>query len=169
MLKEIFDRRSVRSYTDEPVSRGQIIELLRAAMNAPSAVNAQPWRFVVLTARAKIDKVQELLPFNKMMLEAPLAIIVSADQEAAVTEGHSYLDCGAAIENLLLEAVNQGLGACWCGNLAPLEKNILNFRANFDIPNSQIPMGVIAIGHTGKAPTPRVDQYKEKYVTWIED
>ncbi len=110
MLKEIFDRRSVRSYTDEPVSREQITELLHAAMNAPSARNAQPWRFVVITARAKIDKVQELLPFNKMMLEAPLAIIVSADQEAAATEGHSYLDCGAAIENLLLEVVNQGLG-----------------------------------------------------------
>ena len=168
MLKEIFDRRSVRSYTDEPVSREQITELLHAAMNAPSARNAQPWRFVVITARAKIDKVQELLPFNKMMLEAPLAIIVSADQEAAATEGHSYLDCGAASENLLLEVVNQGLGACWCG-LAPIEKNILDFRANFGIPDSQIPMGVIAIGHTNKAPTPRVDQYKAEYVTWIDD
>jgi len=167
MLKEIFDRRSVRSYTDEPVTKEQITELLRAAMNAPSAVNRQEWRFVVLTRRADIDKVQELIPFNKMMLEAPVAIIVSADQKAAVTEGHSYLDCGAAIENLLLEAVHQGLGACWCG-LAPVEKNVVDFRATYGIPADQIPMGVIAVGHPAKPVEPRVDQYKEEYVTWLE-
>ena len=75
MLKEIFDRRSVRSFTDEPVSKEQVTELLRAAMNAPSARNRQEWRFVILTGRTNVDKVQELLPFNKMMLEAPVAII----------------------------------------------------------------------------------------------
>lgn len=167
MLKEIFARRSVRSFTDEPVTKEQITELLRAAMNAPSARNRQEWRFVVLTGRTNVDKVQELLPFNKMMLEAPVAIIVSADQNEAATEGHSYLDCGAAIENLLLEVVNQGLGACWCG-LAPVEKNVVDFRAAFGIPTDQIPMGVIAVGHPAKEIQPRVDQYKEEYVTWLE-
>lgn len=165
MLKEIFDRRSVRSYTDEPVTREQLTELLRAAMNAPTAVNKQEWRFVVLTDREKIDRVTQLQPYCKMMLQAQAAIIVSADLTQAHKEGFAYLDCGAAIENLLLEAVHQGLGACWCG-LAPMEDVAKAVQEAYGIPEHQLPMGVIAIGHPTAVP-PRVDQYDESKVTWL--
>lgn len=165
MLKEIFDRRSVRSFTDEPVTREQLTELLRAAMNAPTAVNKQEWRFVVLTDREKIDQIPHLQPYTKMMLQAQAAIIVSADLKEAHAEGYGYLDCGAAIENLLLEAVHQGLGACWCG-LAPSEGPAKAVQAAYGIPEHQLPMGVIAIGHPASV-TPRVDQYDENKVTWM--
>lgn len=164
MLKEIFDRKSVRHYTQEPVKREQLTELLRAAMNAPTAKNAQEWRFIVVTDRATLDHIAEIHPYAKMMLQAQAAIIVSAVMEEAFTEGHAYLDCGAAIENLMLEAVHQGLGTCWCG-LAPIEDRVDSFCAAFGIPQGQLPMGVIAVGHPEQIKA-REDQYDEEKVIW---
>lgn len=86
MLKEIFDRRSVRQFTQEAVTREQLTELLRAAMNAPTAVNKQEWRFTVLTTREQIDQICQYQPYTKMMLQAQAAIIVSADLDAAQAE-----------------------------------------------------------------------------------
>ena len=165
MLKEIFDRRSVRQFTQEAVTREQLTELLRAAMNAPTAVNKQEWRFTVLTTREQMDQICQYQPYTKMMLQAQAAIIVSAELDAAQAEGFAYLDCGAAIENLLLEAVHQGLGTCWCG-LAPMEEPAKAIQNAYNIPECHLPMGVIAIGHPASV-TPRVDQYDEGKVTWL--
>ena len=164
MLPEIFQRRSVRHYTQETVKREELTELLRAAMNAPTAKNCREWRFIVVTDRTSLDHISEIHPYAKMMLQAQAAIIVSADLDEAFTEGHAYLDCGAAIENLLLEAVHQGLSACWCG-LAPAEDRIDSFRKAFELPANQLPMGVIAIGHPEHV-NPREDQYDENKVIW---
>ena len=166
MLKEIFDRRSVRHYTSQPVERETLVELLRAAMNAPTAKNTQEWRFIVITDRPTLDHIAEIHPFAKMMLQAQAAILVTVDVPSAYTEGHAYLDGGAAIENILLEAVHQGLGTCWCG-LAPLEERVTSFRDCFHLPEGQVPIGVISIGYPERV-RPRVDQYDEQKVIWWE-
>lgn len=166
MLQEIFDRRSVRSYTEEPVTREQLTEMLRAAMNAPTAKNCQEWRFHVITDRATLDRISEIHPSAKMMLKAQAAVLVSCDRNIAATEGYGYLDCGAAIENMLLEAVHQGLSTCWCG-LAPMEDRISSFRVEFRLPETLLPMGIVAVGHA-QAPKPRKDQYDPQKVTWWE-
>ena len=164
MLQEIFDRRSVRHYTEEPVTRDQLTEMLRAAMNAPSAKNCQEWRFVVITDRATLGRISEIHPFAKMMLQAQAAILVSCDMDLAFTDGHGYLDCGAAIENLLLEAVHQGLSTCWCG-IAPMVDRISNFRMEFELPGNLVPMGIVAVGHA-KQSRDRKDQYDPEKVVW---
>lgn len=166
MLQEIFNRRSVRHYTGAPVTREQLTEILRAAMNAPTAKNCQEWRFIVITDRATLDHISEIHPFAKMILQAQAAVLVSSDMDKAFTDGHGYLDCGAAIENMLLEAVHQGLSTCWCG-IAPMEERITNFQKAFRLPGNLIPMGIIAVGHAQYEKT-RVDQYDPQKITWWE-
>lgn len=166
MLQEIFNRRSVRHYTGEPVTREQLTEMLHAAMNAPTAKNCQEWRFVVITDRATLDHISEIHPFAKMMLQAQAAILVSCDMDMAFTDGHGYLDCGAAIENMLLEAVHQELSTCWCG-IAPMEDRIFNFRKEFRLPANLIPMGIVAVGHAQYAKA-REDQYDPEKIIWWE-
>ena len=79
VLENIHNRKSVRQFTSEPVSDENIESMLRAAMAAPTAVNYQPWRFVVITEREKLDAMAEILPYAKMLRQAPLAIVVCGE------------------------------------------------------------------------------------------
>ena len=89
-LEAIHTRRSIRKYTDRPVPRELVTELLRAAMSAPSAVNAQPWVFIVIDDRKILDEIPTFSPYAGMCREAPLAILVCGDttQEKAPGTGH---------------------------------------------------------------------------------
>ena len=97
MLKELFERRSIRRYTARPIPEDVLTELLRAAMNAPSARNTQSWRFLVITDRKTLDDIPSLLPYTGMMKQAQAAIMVLGDRNAEVEEGYLYVNCAAAI------------------------------------------------------------------------
>lgn len=79
ILEAIHTRRSIRKYTDRPIPEELITEILRAAMSAPSAVNAQPWVFIVIDDRKLLDKVPTFSPYASMCRKAPLAILVCGD------------------------------------------------------------------------------------------
>ena len=111
----ILTRRSVRAYTDQPVSEELIHKLLVAAMSAPSAGNGQPWHFGVITERTVLNSLAELLPFGKMLQQAPLAIVVCGETKGQPFDGYWVQDCSAATENLLLAAHTLGLGGVWLG------------------------------------------------------
>lgn len=164
MLREIATRRSVRRYTAEPIKKEALTELLHAAMNAPSAMDRRPWRLLVVTDRAALDHIAEMHPFAGMVRQAQAAVLVSCDMDEANNREHGYLDCGAAIENLLLEATHQGLGACWCG-MSPAQDRVDAFAEYFSLPKSYVPMGLVALGHPGEE-KPQEDRYREKDVTW---
>ena len=164
MLKELFDRRSIRRYEDRPVEPEKLTELLRAAMNAPTARNTQGWRFLVLRDRSTLRDMTALSPHTGMMASAGAAILVLADREANPLEGYLLQDCAAAIENLLIEAVHQGLGACWCA-VAPKPERIEGFSRYFHLGDDLLPVGIIALGWPAEE-RPRVDQYDPAKVTF---
>ena len=112
-LDNIFSRKSVRSYTDQPVSQEQVETILKAAMAAPSGMNAQPWRFVVVREQATKDKLA--IGFNKMIAKAPVVIVVcgKTTNKLGGTNNNWTADCAAATENLLLAVEALGLGAVW--------------------------------------------------------
>ena len=157
MLKELFERRSIRRYTDRPIPEDVLTELLRAAMNAPSARNTQSWRFLVITDRKTLDDIPSLQPYTAMMRQAQAAIMVLGDRNAEVEEGYLYVNCAAAIENLLVEAVHQGLGACWCA-IAPKPERIEGFSRYFRLDGAVLPVGIVALGWPAEG-RPRTDQY----------
>lgn len=169
VIENILTRMSVRSYTDQKVEAGKIDTLLRAAMAAPSAVNKQPWRFVVIDERAKLDSIAANFPSMKMAGKAPLAIVLCGDMEATLEGvGRDYWvqDVSAATENLLLAAHGIGLGAVWCG-VYPTDR-VDGFRSLLNLPETIVPLACVVIGYPAGDNQPK-DKWKPEnvhYNTW---
>ena len=167
MTAAIEKRRSIRKYRDVPVTREQLDRLLTAAMLAPSACNSRPWEFIAITRRETLDDIARIHPYAGMCRSATAAIVVVAlpESQPGMPSGYFPQDCGAATQNILLEAVHQGMGACWCG-VYPKEERITEMRKLFGIAESKIPFCVIAVGVPDEDPAPRGAFEKEK-VTYI--
>ncbi len=161
-LTVIRTRRSVRAYTDEPVSEEHIRTMLGAAMTAPSAGNGQPWRFVVVDDPALLEKAATLHPYAGPAKKAPLGILVCGDLNAEKFPGFWVQDCSAAIQNLLLAAVACDLGAVWLG-LYPLEERVTAAQKLFGLPESFIPLAFVCVGHPRAEQQPQ-DRYDESNV-----
>jgi len=166
-MKAILSRRSIRRYTEEPVSRDLIEELLKAAMNAPSAGDEQPWHFIVIDRRPILDKLADIHPHAKMLKQAPAAIIVCGDESMEKFKDFWVQDCSAASENMLLAAHALGLGAVWLG-IYPAEKIVLEIRELLNIPSNIIPFSIISIGYPAeeKESKERFDASRIHSNTW---
>ena len=172
MSNIIFKRTSVRKYTTEPVSKENIELLLKAGMAAPSAMNIQPWEFIVVEARENLNKIMEIHPYSAMLKEAPLAIVVCADIEKTAYEGFSekkywVQDCSAATQNIMLQAAELNLGSVWLGTY-PKEEVYKPISELFKLPSNVIPITIIAIGHPdGEVlPKDKFDSNKIHYESW---
>ncbi len=167
-LKEaLLKRRSVRRFTDQPVSDEVIEELLHAAMSGPSACNKKPWEFYVVTNEEVLNKLKSSSMFTKMA--AKLAIIVCGNLSRALPMQFSdywIQDCSAATENILLRVTDLGLGAVWCG-IHPQKRAVEKVREVLEISEKQIPLNIIYIGHPAEEPEAR-DQYEENRVHYIK-
>ena len=155
-------RRSVRHYTDKAVEGKTIETLLRAAMQAPSAHNAQPWHFIVITERRILDAVPEFHSYARMLLEAPAAILVCGD--LGVEESPEYINqaCSAAAQNILLASHTLGLGAVWLG-IYPREKRVREIRRLLRLPSRIIPVSLVALGYPAEKKAP-ADRYQPQRV-----
>lgn len=170
MLKDaqtvILERKSVRSYTGEPVNKEDILKILRAAMAAPAAIHMIPWKFIVVTDKEKLKSIADGLPFAKMLIKAGTGIVVCAvPEEAALgSEEFAILDCACSSENILLAAEALGLGAVWTA-VYP-NKELMDFvRNELNIPQYVIPLNVIPVGHpTGEEKAQ--DKYHAKNIHW---
>lgn len=157
LIQTIFARRSIRKYTAKSVSKNDIKTMLEAAMAAPSASNRKPWHFIVVTDQQILDKLARVHPYGKMLFEAPLCIAVCGD--TTISPRYWVQDCSAATENLLLAAAALGLGAVWLG-VHPRESRIGPIRKVLDIPETIVPLNLVAIGHPGEEKEPRT-QYDD--------
>lgn len=164
VLENIHNRKSVRQYTSEPVSDEQIEILLKAAMAAPTAVNYQPWRFVVVTERAGLDAMAEVLPYAKMLKQAPLAIVVCGETRWFEGQENPYWqqDCSAATQNILLAAEALGLGAVWTGVYPDPEKSG-NLSRLLNLPATVQPLCAIPVGHPSGEEPPK-DKWKPENI-----
>lgn len=166
-IEAIMTRRSIRKYTDKPVTEDQVKQILSAAMAAPTAGNQQAWEFVVITDRKILDAVPEVHPYSRMILEAPAAVLVCGNLETETKGGYYPQDCAAATQNILLAAHAQGLGAVWLG-VYPREERVTGVRKLLGIPDHVVPVSLVVIGHPAES-HPRIDRYDEEKVhrdTW---
>lgn len=161
----IYRRRSIRKFTSEAVSREDLITLVKAAMAAPSAMNVQPWEFVIVTEPRTLARFRKALMFAKM--EAPAAICVCGNNRIRknLTGDRFWVqDCSAATENILLGAVSLGLGAVWVG-VHPVKLFERQVKSILNLPNTLMPLNLIYIGHPAETKEART-QYDEKKVHW---
>lgn len=161
VLSNILQRKSVRAYTDDPITREQIDTLLLAGMAAPSAKDLRPWKFVVVDERAAMDTLAAKLPYAKMLTEAVAAIVVCGDLSVTDDKGNPaklwVYDCSAVTQNILLQAEAMGLGAVWTAT-HPYEERMEPVSAALSLPDHIVPLCVIPLGHPKGDPQP-----KEKY------
>lgn len=148
-LATIFARKSVRRYTGQAPTLDQLTLLVKAGMAAPTAVNRQPWEFIIVTDAGKLARLNERLPHAKMTAKAGSAIVVLGDrnrQHRGPDTDYWIMDCSAAIQNILLAAESLGLGAVWTAAYPDPERvaavrEVLGVQAEHLVPLAVIPVG----------------------------
>ena len=158
MKNEVYDnimtRVSVRQFTGEKISAEQIDTLLRAAMAAPSAINKQPWAFIVVTDEGIISRLGEELPFSRCSNQPACAIVPCGDLSKAIEGDMAAFwinDVSAATENLLLAAHSMGLGAVWTG-VHPNMERVAQVQGILGLPEHIIPLCIVPVGVPAEQP-----------------
>jgi nitroreductase len=167
-MNAIFTRRSVRNFLEKDVEMEKIDKLLRAAMQAPSAANQQPWEFLVVTGKENLIALSQCSPYAASLKNAKVGIVVLANQERLMFKDYWQQDLGAATQNILLEATELELGTVWYGT-APDQERMKYIQNLYDLQENLVPFSVIAIGYPKKEDANSfVDRYDEKRVHYIK-
>lgn len=164
-IQNIMTRTSVRQYTGRQIPADTVNILLKAAMAAPSAMNKQPWKFIVVNTPALRDKIGDALKnVGDKTKTAGAVVVVCGDQDLFIEDAPDFWvqDCSAATENLLLAANALGLGAVWCG-VFPDEDRENQLRNILNIPENLIPLNVITIGYPTVIENPK-DKWDPKKI-----
>ena len=170
VLDNIATRTSVRDYEARPVEKEKIEKMLRAAMAAPTAMNKQPWHFVVVDQRNVLDALAGANPYAKMLKKAPLAIVVCGNTDKMIEGGGRDFwiqDASAATENLLLAAHAMGLGAVWTGAY-PSEERCISISKVLSLSDNLVPLNMIVVGYPAEHPQPK-QKFKEENVSYNVD
>jgi len=153
-MDAIRTRRSVRKYLDLPIEFEKLMSILDAGRLAPSAGNLQDWKFVIIVDNEKRLQVAEACLQQYWMAQAPVHIAVIAEPKKQERyygkrgeQVYSLLNAGAALENMLLAAHAQGLGACW---VSAFEESIL--RRTLKLPDHVNPVGIVTLGYPDEKP-----------------
>ena len=169
VIENIMTRTSVRQYSSRAIAKDTLDILVKAGMAAPTAMNKQPWAFVIVNDRVVLDSLAAVHPYSHLE-NAAAAIIVCGDvQKAAPDTTHEFWiqDCSAASENILLAAHALGIGAVWCAvypnpNIQPEVTRVLG------LPEDIIPLNIITMGYpTGdQQPKDKFNPNNVHYQKW---
>lgn len=159
-MKTINIRRSIRKFIDKPVEDNKVEKLLRAGMQAPSAGNQQPWEFVVVVSTEMKEKISKMSPYAGAAKDSPLIIVVLGNTNRMRFPENMEQDLGACTQNILLEAVEQGLGATWM-SVHPQEDRVKSIKETLELPDNIKPYNIIIAGYPkNKEDNKFVDRYE---------
>ncbi|MCH5214899.1 MAG: nitroreductase family protein [Muribaculaceae bacterium] len=156
VIENIMTRTSIRQFTDQPVAKDTLDLLVKAGMAAPTAMNKQPWAFIVITDKEMLNALNEVKPWFNLKT-ATAAIVVCGDlskEEKDWSAEYWVQDCSAATENILLAAHAYGLGAVWCG-VYPNPEILPAVTKLLGTPEHIVPLNVITLGYPAENPAPK--------------
>ena len=161
VIENIRTRVSVRKFTGEKISDEQIRTLLQCAMAAPSAMNHQPWAFIVVTEDSVLARLGQEFPYSRCDQHPACAIVPCGDLTKAIEGSEDFWinDVSAATENLLLAAHAMGLGAVWTG-LHPNMERATAAQHLLGLPEHIIPLCIVPVGVPAEQP-----EVKDKWNT----
>ncbi len=168
-MDAIFERKSVRYFTDKPISDEDIHTILKAGMSGPTAVNARDWSFIVVTDEETLNRMAEINGSAADPLRrAKLGILVCGDLDRAFSKAPNYwiIDGAIAAQNMLLAAKTLGIGSVWLGTW-PQEDRVKAQAECFNLPENIVPHSIIAFGY----PLEGVEDDRRRFVKpeWEED
>jgi nitroreductase len=143
VIDTILTRRSVREFNDRTISKEEVNIILDAGRWAPSGLNNQPWRFVVVRDSETINKLSECTHYFRIVAGAPLLIAVFMDTEHSYNRTKDIQAIGASIQNMLLACCDLGLGAVWLGEILNQHEKV---NLILGCPSELELMAVLAIG-----------------------
>ena len=164
VMENIMTRTSIRQFTNQPIAKDTLVSIVKAGMAAPSAVNLQPWSFIVIDEPEVLQKLNEVHPYSNLKT-ATAAIVVCGLLDKTDNEGiraYWVQDCSAASENILLAAHAYGLGAVWCG-VYPNDERIPSVKEVLGIPENVMPLNIITMGYPAENPEPK-DKFKTENI-----
>ena len=165
-IQAIMTRRSVRTWTTEPISEAERKVILEAAMNAPSAADARPWHFVTMDNPKIIEKFTGL-GGTEMLSESTFMVLVCGDQSKEIYPGFWPQDCSCAAQNMQLAAHDLGVGCVWIA-IYPLDERVQVCRKILNIPESITPFALLAMGVPNEVlpPEERYDKSRVHHNKW---
>ena len=166
-INTIHQRKSVRHFSDKAVTKEQLEAIVRAGMAAPTAINSQPWQFLVVDDKSLISKYAEGNRQAEMINKSQALVIICGDMTLGNERSREFWvqDCSAATENVLLAVESLGLGAVWTG-VHPIEERVKDVKAKFALPENIIPLCVILVGYQeGDLDQPK-DKWKPERLHW---
>lgn len=168
VFEAIKTRRSVRAYqADKTISNEDLMKIITAAMYAPSALNKQPWEFLIVNDSVLIEEIVKVHPYAGFIQQAKTGVIICENIDLA-NAGYGATDVAMAAQNFLLAAHALGYGACFSG-LYPDPSRMTSFTNLFKLPVYIRPIGLIVIG-TPKEKNMQIpnrfDETKIHYNAW---
>ena len=163
-MNSIYHRTSIRRYQNRPVEREKIEAILRAAMQAPSATNQQPWEFYVVTDQNRIRELSRVSPYAYPAEQAPV-VIVPVYRKVCRAPAYAQIDLAIALENLWLETDSLGLGGVWLG-IAPVEERMLAVERILDIPEELRAFALFPLGYPAEE-RQQQDRYDESRIHYV--
>jgi nitroreductase len=155
ILKVIKERRSVRRYKGDPFPEDVLLRVLEAARYSPSGKNLQPWKFILVKDKDLKQKLAKASAGQSFIAQAPLVVVACGFPDDCYSRMGNYMkswpvDVAIAIEHLILQAQEEGLGTCWIGAFEEREvKAILN------VPDSVKVLALTPIGYPDEVPASR--------------
>lgn len=146
VLEALLNRRSIRKYTDEPISREDITSILEAGRWAPSGMNNQAWRFMILHQNdSRTAKVAQCTKYSKIAEAAKILICVFLERECIYNEMKDHQAAGACLQNMMLAAYSLNIGTVWLGEILNQESQLMEILGLS--PEKYELQAVLAAGH----------------------
>ena len=164
-MNQLYTRVSIRKYQDRPVEKEKTEAMLRAAMQAPSAANQQPWEFYVVTNKEKLKALSGVSPYAGMTKNAPAAIVSVYRKDCAIP-AYAQIDLSIAMENLWLETDAQGLGGVWLG-IAPQEERMKAVEEILDLPDTVRAFAIFPYGYPAEE-RKQQDRFDPERIHYVE-
>ncbi len=140
----IRSRRSIRRFKHNTISSKDLSSIIEAARWAPSGLNNQPWRFIIIKDRDSSKKISEFTKYASIVREAAINIVVCLKISCSYDREKDLMAVGACIQNMLLQAHRLGIGSCWIGEILRRKKEL---SRSLDINKDLEIMAVVSFGY----------------------
>lgn len=165
IFEALYNRRSIRKYTSQLISREDINLILKAGMYAPSAYNYQPWQFWVIEDKALLSRIQkETIAHADMLNVAAAAIVVCGDRKLDNDIEYLVQNCSAVTQNIMLASHALGIGSCWIG-CYPAKETMDGLKKILSLPDEIVPFSLIAMGYPAES-IEKEERFKPEKIHW---